>query len=97
MESDVEHLEVSSISKIHEGSGITYNITTHCIDVTRYLNWVRNNKTFGFSKAEPQAVKILEATQLNYLISQMKKCAGTHVSRREERGARLTGCLILGG
>lgn len=72
MESDVEHLEVSSTSKIHEGSGITYNVTTHCIGVTRYLNWVRNHKTSGFSKAEPQALKAvrtLEATQLNYLTS----------------------------
>lgn len=91
MESDVERLEVSSISKIHEGSGITCNITTHCIDVTQYLNWIRNHKTSGFSMAELQAVKAvrtLEATQLHYLTSQMKKCAGSHVSGREERGAR---------
>lgn len=35
-----------------------------------------------------KAVRTLEATQLHYLTSQMKKCAGSHVSGREERGAR---------
>lgn len=101
MESDVKHLGVSNINGIHGGSEIANTITACCIDVTHYLNWIRNHKTSGFSKAEPQtvrAVRTQDATQLNYLISQMKNCATGHVGRRKEHGARiLAGYLLWGG
>lgn len=100
MESDFKHRGVSSISRIQKGSEIPYKITAHCIDVTQYLNWVRNHKTSDFSKGEPQAIEAVrtsKATQLNYLISQMRKCATLHAGIRKEHGARIvTGDLILG-
>lgn len=51
MEFDVKHLGVSSI-RTHKGSEMTYNVTEHSTAVTQPLNWMRNHKSFGFSKAE---------------------------------------------
>lgn len=65
MEFDVKPLGVSSIRRTHKGSEMTYNVTENCTAVTQSLNWMRNHKSSGFSKAELQAVNVvwsLEAT-----------------------------------
>ena len=58
MRSDVKHLAASIIAGLNKRVLKSPGISEFCINVTQYLNWVRNRKASGFTKGELQLSKL---------------------------------------
>lgn len=58
MRSDVKHLAASIIAGPNKRVLKSPGISEFCINVTQYLNWVRNRKASGFTKGELQLSKL---------------------------------------
>lgn len=67
MEFNVKHLAVFIIAGINKDPEVTRAVSEHGENVTRYLNCMRNHKTSGFTKAEPQLSKLSGLQRLSSL------------------------------